>query len=175
MLNELIELKSGTPAKASEVNKNFEYVQDDVLNVEKTLTTSISNAVTKAKEELRADMENAAENLTDLNMSNISEIGIQKILNYVFPNTTSTSAVSINSGFVAPSNGWVYVNVRAYSGGTYKISLNGYTLVSNKSDAGLCSASFSQFVLKGDEVTFTGKVGASFRPTISQFSEEEAE
>ena len=132
---------------------------------------SILANVETVKETITTKFNELNSTKTDLNLSNVTKNGVNSIINYILPDTQSSSAVDISNGFIAPCNGWVYVNVRGYSGGRYKITLNGYEMVNKTSDGGLCSGSLSMLILKGDVIGITGKVNASFRPTLSKLTE----
>lgn len=190
----LITILPGTEVDANDLDFNFKELEqqisaglEEINNLVEHTTyslTALQNQIVDNKNTSDGQNSSLTESLNtvsisklDANLSNIGEnlntTSLNKILNYILPDTQQSSAYSINSGFVAPCDGWVYVNVRGYSNGRYNIYINDYELVNNKADGGLCSASLSMLIRKGDKVTFSANSGkvASFRPTVTKIEE----
>jgi hypothetical protein len=171
MASVLNKFEEKTKILASKVNQNFEMLQSDI----RTLDEEIDSRLSSTKENILIDIQAVGDSRADLNLSNITEVGIKKIVEYVLPNTSSETPITITSGFIAPTNGWVYLHGRGYSGGGYSAKINGFVVYSYNSDAGLDSASFTFPVLKGDKIEFGGSGIRRFWSNLKSFEEGEEE
>jgi hypothetical protein len=147
--------QEGEDILASETNANNNYLLGKISDNASTLQNYVEGEITSIQSSLasaQATLQNSLNELTSKVNSGLADI-------HTKINPDFSKAFSIASGYKATQNGWVYIHVRGYSGGRYTIVINGKTLTNETSDGGLCSATGSFRVSKGDVVEFTGATG----------------
>lgn len=183
----LEQLVNETIAEVAPINNNFETIRVTINDNDRRITSlknETSNNLQSLKKELIDEIVTVKSSLESLgsgkansnldNIDNLDKTGTTKILDYILPNT-SIDPITITSGFIAPTNGWVYLHGRGYSESSYSAKINDFVVYSYKSDAGLDSASFTFPVLKGDKIEFSGSGIRRFWSNLKSFEKGEEE
>lgn len=155
----LHEFVQNTKILASQVNENFDVVQGDIEELGNGLNTKFSSEITKAKEELIEDINTKAATKADKDLGNVSESGINKVMQTFAPNYTA--GYSISSGWIAPENGWIKHRIYSSASGGTSVLINDIVVAENwqgKGDgrAGGFYITGMTYILKGQNVKLGG-------------------
>lgn len=171
----LIELEPGSEVSAENLNNNFDYLEDLVVNATISFDGRIASAnnnisnitsnmatIQGAITDLETDLETTAGSKANLNLSNINASGKAKILDCIAPNYGA--GYSISSGWTSPKAGWVYFGGSADR--TSSVYIGGvYFEISYDSGDGQSSGNIFMFIGKGVAVTsFSNIREARFYP-----------
>jgi len=161
-----------TKILSSEVNDNFETIQDELSSLSTNLETYVAQQNTTLKEELTQDLETVSTNLTNskanIALDNVSPCSgfIQASTHWAMPNYSSMIGQASGVTYTASSDGFVWFSQRMDNGSGY-VYINGisfWTVLENGSSDIVQSTMFA--VGKGTTYCVTNAVFLYFIPCI---------
>jgi hypothetical protein len=101
MVNGLFIFEQGTPAKPSEVNKNFEFILDAFKELKTTVENEITNGATTLKTDLLKDIQAVSDSRADLNLSNLNK-GV--LTSALMPDYSQPTARTLATEYIAETD-----------------------------------------------------------------------